>query len=458
MLNILVFGDIILDINLYGKSTRLAPEAPIPVVNINKIDHVLGGCGNIASNLLSLNCNVDICTIIGNDDNGKIIFDLCKKITNNCCIITENRKTTSKYRTFIEKKLHARYDIETITTISEESEQIIFDYILKNIQKYDGIIISDYLKGCVSSTICSKIINLCNENNKYTFIDPKDKNYEKYIGCTFIKPNRDEAVYITNTITNIDNSYECLNKIKNIIKCKACMITYSEYGLCILTSNNIYKHINISNKKEIIDVTGAGDVVLASFVYKFIKTKDELLAANFANYCGQIKITHIGIYSISQYDELNYMKEYNKLIDINELNIIKNAMKNKKLIFSNGCFDILHIGHITYLEKAKQLGDILIIGLNSDESIKLNKGNSRPFNCLQHRIHQLKALECIDFIVVFNDKTPIELLKIIQPDVYVKGGDYNVNELIGKEYAKETICLDYIDNVSSTKFINLLTN
>ena len=454
-MNILVFGDIILDINLYGTSNRLAPEAPIPVVNINNIDYVIGGAGNVASNLTSLGCNVYVCSVVGNDENGKIVKDKMQKNTKDCFIFVENNeKTSSKYRTFIGKNLHARYDIETVDEICQNTQKNIYEQIEKMIDKFDGVIISDYMKGVVAFDLCQNIINLFNLNKKPIFVDPKDKNYAKYKNCTFIKPNRPESENIINIKTSIENSEKCLKLIKEKINCESCMITFSEDGLCIDDRNNRYYHINIENKKEVIDVTGAGDTVMAAYVFKYLKTKDELLSAKFANYCGQIKITHIGVYSITLSDEIGFIKNNNKLINRTDLDNLLISLKNKKIVFTNGCFDILHYGHISYLQKAKMLGDILIVGLNSDSSIKMNKGENRPYNKELYRIEQLKALECVDFVIVFDEKTPTELLKTINPDLYVKGGDYKVEDLIGKEYAKQTLCLNYVNGISSTKLIN----
>lgn len=453
-MKILVFGDIILDINLYGVSTRLAPEAPIPVINIKDTKYIVGGAGNVANNLLSLGCDVMLCSVVGDDDNSFIVKE---RINNEYIFVEKNRKTPTKHRTYIGNTLHSRYDIETTNDIDIETQNIIYDTIEKNMHNFDCIIISDYMKGIVTYNLCHRLICLFNTHNKYIFVDPKDTNHDKYKNCTFIKPNKNEAESITKTQINVNNAEENTFLIKKLLQCNSVMITFGENGLCI--NDDKFYYLDTNNKKEILDVTGAGDTVLSSYVYKFLQTKNPLLSAEFANYCGQIKVSHIGVYSITKYDELLFIKNNNKLIDYHNITTVINILhtNKKSIVFTNGCFDILHYGHIMYLQKAKKMGDVLIVGLNSDMSVKMNKGEKRPFNCEFYRIEQLKALECVDYVIVFNDKTPVELLKKINPDVYVKGGDYEVENLTGKEYAKKTLCLDYIDGLSTTNIMNDIT-
>lgn len=455
----LVIGDIMLDVYMYGNIKKIAGEAPVPIVNITETKYDLGGAGNVAMNLMNLGAKVYLTGVIGNDDDGKKILELLQinNIQYNDLLIEQGYRTISKNRIYIGDRLHTRYDIETIKLISKEFQDKIIEYTENIIQVVDVVIISDYMKGVITKELCSDIINLCKLNNKKVFVDPKDENYAKYIGCSLIKPNRNEAELILGEKINVDNIKFYAQKIKNIIKCDICMITLDEDGLCILDENNKFLKLN-SKQIGVINTVGAGDTLLSSFVFYYFLTNNLEESMKFAYYCSNNKVSNHISYKISLYDAIIYHKNKSKVISITELEYISKWCKNinKKMIFTNGCFDIMHYGHISYLKDAKKLGDFLIVGLNSDSSVKLNKGENRPINKEEYRIGQLEALKCVDFIVLFDDKTPIDLVKMVNPDYYVKGGDYTVEQLREKKYAKNTVVMNYINDLSTSKFVKLL--
>jgi D-beta-D-heptose 7-phosphate kinase/D-beta-D-heptose 1-phosphate adenosyltransferase len=459
MLSFIVIGDIILDINLMGIATRIAQESPIPITVINNKIINLGGCANVSNNLSTLDCIVYMVGVIGDDDNGMNLLELAtnKNINVDGVIIDKKRVTTSKYRIYSNNKLESRHDYEDRFLINEKQEHIILKYVEKLIDTVDGIIFSDYMNGVLTHNICQTIINMANSKNKYVFSDPRGNDFMKFKNSYLIKPNKKDASIILNE--HISNEYDVVKtqvtKIKKILQCQVCLLTLGEDGMIVIDNKNNIVHYKTNDKKEIIDVTGAGDTVISIFAYEFIKTKHIQNAVKLANYCGGLKVGHIGTYAPTMYDL--FMYEKNKLITLDTFCSIHKNIVNKKIVFTNGCFDILHYGHIMYLRQAKQLGDILIVGLNSDSSIKQLKGINRPYNCELYRIEQLKELECIDFIIIFDELSPIKLLEHIKPDFYVKGGDYNIEQLNGKKYAKETIILDYIENISTTHIINYLS-
>lgn len=456
-MSILVIGDIMLDINYIGTSNRLAPEAPLPVIKVSKVTYQIGGGGNVLKNLLSLGIKSDIMTVVGNDEYGNMIEKKLEELkVNTQLLIKDNsgRKTTIKHRVFKEEQIVGRFDIETVENIDVTIVDEIMKKLEKIIDQYDMIVLSDYLKGVLTHDLTVQIIDLCNKKNKITIVDPKDPDYSKYKNSTIIKPNKNEAHLILNREVKLDmlknDTLEILQKINS----KICILTLSEMGLAI-NDGETFLYEKIDNKINVIDVTGAGDCVLSGFCYYYLRTKDIFKSAHFANYCGQTKVRYHGTYTLTKYDAINY--QHHKLINNNDqLLEIKEAYANKKIIFTNGCFDVLHYGHLTYLEEAKKMGDILIVGLNTDESIKKNKGESRPYNCLKYRIKQLECLTMIDYIIVFDEPTPLNIIKILRPQFLVKGADYAVETIIGKEYAQETVVIKYIDGVSSTKLINLL--
>jgi D-beta-D-heptose 7-phosphate kinase / D-beta-D-heptose 1-phosphate adenosyltransferase len=416
--------------------------------------------------LISMGNDVNIIGLIGNDLCGMTILDILKAkfIDTSYIIVDDGRPTTSKHRVFCNNKLVSRFDIETSQEIDYEQHNTIISYLSKLIDGVEIVILSDYLKGVLSNELTKEIINFCNSKNKEIFIDPKDSNYSKYIGCTLIKPNKNEAELILNKKIigsseehNIRNVLESMKEIKNKLNSKYCLLTLSENGLSMLDENDIYEHYQ-AIQKNVIDVTGAGDTVMASFVHYYLKTKDVFQSAQFANYCGQLKVTHSGTYAITDYDMIKYKMEYSKLVNINDIKLISSVLKknNKKIVFTNGCFDILHYGHLMYLEEAKKLGDVLIIGLNSDKSVKKLKGELRPFNNEIYRVKQLEMLSIIDIIIIFDDDTPLNLLEKIKPEFLVKGGDYKIDNVVGREHAKEVKILQFVPDISTTKILGYL--
>lgn len=457
-MSVLIIGDIMIDISYIGLSERLAPEAPVPVLKVTDIEYGLGGAGNVANNLAALDITTTIISVIGNDFNGNKIKELLNNNKINHHLIIDNRPTTSKNRTYCQNKLLSRHDIETNQQIHDSIENEIINKLNEIIDQIDLVIFSDYMKGVLTNCVCTNIMQICHSKNKPIFVDPKDPDHTKYIGCTLVKPNKNEAEYFIKRKINLDdqnNVLDALHKIKDMFKSQYCLLTLGENGLIIFDGNK-YNHIKHKEKVNIIDVTGAGDMVLSSFTFEYLKTNNLIKSAEFSNYCGLLKVKNLGTYTLSKYDLLCYKKTDNKILTFNNLeNVIKIIKhQNKKIVFTNGCFDILHYGHLSYLNNAKKLGDILIVGVNSDDSIKRLKGNKRPIQTEINRINQLKCLECIDYLIMFSENTPIRLLEIINPDILVKGGDYKIEHIIGKEYAKETLILNYESGLSSTNIIN----
>jgi D-beta-D-heptose 7-phosphate kinase/D-beta-D-heptose 1-phosphate adenosyltransferase len=450
-MNVIVLGDVMIDINYFSKIERTAPEADIPIHNIYKEEYILGGAANVAQNLHNLDVNIEIISVIGNDIYGQKIKNILdnKKIKHNL-FIDNTRKTTQKNRIFHNNKIQVRYDIEDIHEIEDELSYKILEYI-KN-KKIHAIVVSDYNKGVIQSQLIKNIIKYSNENNIYTFIDPKINNYLKYENCFCFKPNLKEGQEISNK-TNIS---EIITFIKENIKCENIIITCGENGIVVNDNCNIVKH---NEKINVVDVTGAGDIVLSVIVYIYLLKKDMYLACKIANYIAGKSVETIGNYCINKeiVDYCLCIKE-DKIIYDYEIEKIKNISKLKNIVFTNGCFDILHSAHIKLLQFAKKQGDILIVGLNSDESIKRLKGNERPINIIEERKHILSLFDFIDYIIIFNEDTPLNIIKLIQPNILIKGSDYNNTNVIGSEYCNKLLFFNYIENKSSTLIINKIKN
>jgi len=468
-MNILVIGDIMLDINYNSIINRTAPEANIPIYNISDVSYILGGASNVAQNLNYLGVNVDLISVIGNDYYGEIMKKklIEKKIQH--YLFEDLRKTTQKHRIFNNNNISVRYDIEDTFDISSELSNKIMNYIMKR-QNIDAIVISDYNKGLLTTQLCKEIIDYANKNNIYTFVDPKIKNVEKYKNCFCFKPNMVECKAITELNESELNETE-LNESKNIdsmftiikqkINCKNTVITSGENGIYI---NNKSNHITHSEKIDVIDVTGAGDIVLTVITYVYLKTKDLILACKIANSIAGKSVQTIGNYNISNYEIEGYLHSnsimnMNKIMHDYESDKIQNIKNpNKKIVFTNGCFDILHSAHIKILQFSKKQGDILVVGINSDESIKRFKGSERPINNVDERTNILALFDFIDYLIIFNDDTPYNIIELLKPNILVKGSDYKKEDIIGANLVDDVILFDYIQNKSTTLIVNKIKN
>jgi len=460
-MNILIIGDVMIDVNHICQVNRNAPEAKIPIYDVIDTQYKLGGAGNVVKNLHHLKMNVEIITILGNDWSGLKIKQIFDNLSiKNKCIFDENRISTQKIRLFYNEQIVNRHDIETITPISIEIETQIYSYIFHKIDNVNAIIISDYNKGIMTSDLCQKIIKLANTKSIYTFIDPKIYDYKKYENCFLFKPNLLEAQQITGISYNNENIQAIFQKLKSQINASHIIITANKNGMYV---NNEKNHVYTKNVSsiDVVDVTGAGDIALCVIVYIWLKEHDFVLASQIANEICVKSIQSIGNYDLTLQDIYNYYFQNTKIIYENEtskLSMLHALKQENKIVFTNGCFDIIHSAHIQLLQYCKKQGDILIVGLNSDESIQNLKGPTRPINDLSERIDLLLHLHIINYIVIFHDDTPEKILNIIRPHVLIKGGDYNKETLIGREYAENVLIFDYIKNKSTSNIIQKIKN
>ncbi|NPA54955.1 MAG: D-glycero-beta-D-manno-heptose-7-phosphate kinase [Epsilonproteobacteria bacterium] len=451
---ILVIGDFMIDHYLWGKSNRISPEAPVPVVEITKEEDRLGGAGNVVNNLLSLGSEVMIATILG-DENERMMRLLNEQNINTKGVFVDNtRKTIIKSRVIASNHQVIRYDKETKNYITKEFEQKIFDFAKDNIDKIDMILLSDYEKGVLTPTLTQKLIDLANAKNKKLIIDPKN-NFYKYQNAYMIKPNKKEL----SIATNIEiNTKEDLIKagwaLKEELNLEYLLVTLSEDGMALFGK----EFIQIPTlAREVYDVTGAGDTVLASLGYFLSKNDNLIEAMHFANAAAAVVVGKVGSATVTINEILHYEKNLDnsvehKIIPFDEVE--KLNFTNKKVVFTNGCFDILHLGHVKYLQKARALGDVLIVGVNSNESVTRLKGPTRPVNDEFDRAYLLASLEVVDYVVIFKEDTPYELIKKIKPDILVKGADYKDKEVVGSDIAKEVKLIDFVDGKSTTNIIS----
>ena len=450
---IAVIGDFMIDHYLWGKSNRISPEAPVPVVEVVKEEDRLGGAGNVVNNLLSLGANVIISTVLGNES--ERMLKLLKDVNTDGVFIDENRKTIVKSRVIASNHQVIRYDKETKNNISKEYEEKILNFLTSKIDEIDLILLSDYNKGVLTESLTQNIIDLANQNDKKLIIDPKD-NFYKYQNAYMIKPNKKELSLATGIeIETKEDLIKAGWALKEELNLKYLLVTLSEDGMALFGD----EFIQIPTlAREVYDVTGAGDTVLASLGYFMSKNENLIDAMHFANAAAAVVVSKVGSATVS-IDEILHLEKNidnsveHKLIKFDEVDELIDSIKNKKIVFTNGCFDILHIGHVKYLQKARALGDLLIVGVNSNDSVKRLKGKTRPVNDEYDRAYLLASLEVVDYVVIFNEDTPYELIKKVRPDILVKGADYKDKEVIGSNIAKEVKLIEFVEGKSTTSII-----
>lgn len=455
---ILVIGDLMVDHYIWGKCDRISPEAPVQVVNVKEENNRLGGACNVAANLIAFGAKVSLCGIIGKDEFGKwLINELHKQGIDIAHIIqTPSRPTTQKSRILIANQQVLRVDREKGDDIDEDLQNEILSSLKHKMRGFDAVILSDYAKGLLTPKLTKSIIKLAKSESKAVLVDPKGSDYSKYANATLLTPNKLEAQVATQIAIKDDDSLKkAMKKLQKECKLDICLVTLSEEGIAILNKNKLIKSPTIA--KEVYDVTGAGDTVIAALAFGLSGGLNIYEACDFANAAAAVVISKIGSAS-ANFSEIiaflhNGLSASSKILNKEELSTLLPSLNDKKIIFSNGCFDLLHAGHISYLQQARQLGDILIIGLNSDASIKRLKGQNRPINNEQDRALMLCALECVDFVVIFDEDTPLEIIKLIKPHTLVKGADYKDKEVIGSDIAKEVVLADFVKGKSSSLII-----
>ena len=459
--NIAVIGDLMIDKYIWGACERISPEAPVQVVSVDKESAVLGGAGNVLSNLVALDSKVSIYSVIGDDSNADKLKTLMQKLklVETTLITQEARITTQKSRVIASGQQVLRYDDETTEAISLQSQMQLFEALQKNLFGYDAILLSDYGKGVLTPNLCRDIIAQANAMHIPVLVDPKGKDYSKYKNATLLTPNKKEASLASGIDIKDEQSLaKALEYFKESLALDYAMITLSEDGIGLL-DEKVETIPTVA--REVYDVTGAGDTVLASLGVALASGFSVKAACEFANKAAAVVVAKVGsatatLNEIEEYEHsLNKGQAESKIKDFTQIARIAKRLKEqkRKIVFTNGCFDILHRGHASYLEKAKGLGDILILGLNSDESITRLKGENRPINTLEDRAFLLAALESVDYVVPFTEDTPLELIEEILPHILVKGKDYEGKEVVGAKIADEVVLIDFVAGKSTTGMI-----
>lgn len=431
------------------------------IVDINKETKVLGGAGNVANNLISLGANVTVMSVVGDDKVGhEIKLMLTSKGAKIFLVGQKGRKTSRKTRLMASHSQVVRYDKESKNNITLHSVKALYEKFQEKLNSYDIVLLSDYNKGVLTNELLKKVISFANKKGKKVLVDPKGNDFTKYSGAYLLTPNKKEAQLASGI--KIDNDLhlkKALEKLKNESSLGVSIITLSEDGIAILANNEVI--IKPTVAREVYDVTGAGDTVLASLGFSLSLGYDIFSCVEFANLAASVVVGKLGSTAVSIDEIEEYRASLHKsciefhIKSREDIEKISKRLKkqNKKIVFTNGCFDILHKGHVSYLNTAKSFGDILILGLNCDDSVKRLKGKNRPVNTQDDRAYILSALECVDYVIIFHEDTPYELIKKIKPDILVKGADYQGQKIVGSDIVNETRLIEFVDGKSTTKII-----
>ncbi len=465
-INALVIGDLMLDEYLWGKAERISPEAPVQVVDVNREDLRLGGAGNVANNLLAIGCKVNVCSVIGGDENGTILRRAFTGKGINVDGIFEDpmRATSKKTRVLAANQQIVRIDRETRDAVHGEYEERIVRFVSDRAAEWNVILVSDYLKGVLTPRVLSAVIETGKRLGIPVVVDPKGNDYSKYSGATIITPNRKEAE-VASRIPIIDG--KSLDKAASTLldegEYQALLVTRSSEGMSLYMRDGAITHIP-TVAREVYDVTGAGDTVMANLAIGLACGLGFAESARLANVAAGIAVGKLGTSTVSPVEIIGAISHEHTDSDVKIKNLdvlvsIVEAEKQrgKKVVFTNGCFDLLHAGHVRYLQKARKFGDLLVLGLNSDSSVRRLKGEKRPLIGESERAHILAALDCIDYVVIFEEDTPMRLLEALRPTVLVKGGDYTPDTVVGRDlvesYGGRVELVEFVDGKSTTNII-----
>ncbi len=446
-LRVVVFGDLMLDEYIWGDVSRISPEAPVPVVKVEKTIYRLGGAGNVAANLAGLGCQVALIGTVGSDRYGEIVKQCVAEIAIDDRLLTIDELTTiRKTRVMGVGQQLVRIDRENPEKMVDNHLENLWHHFKNAIGNTDVVILSDYGKGCLHPKWIKSCIDLCRSKAIPVFADTKANDWLPYRGATCITPNERELDDIYRHLTGAAESDSLENmgaKVCTTIELDWLLVTRGKDGMSLFEPNQPVLPMP-SQAKEVYDVSGAGDTVIAVLAASYAAGSSMPTAMALANTAAEVAVGKTGTHAISL-DEIHHAVSVatkgprHKICPLDQglEKVIRWRNEKRTIVFTNGCFDLLHTGHIHLLQSAAKEGDRLIVGLNTDASIRKLKGPSRPVLGEQDRAAILAALGCVDMVILFAQETPINLIETIRPDVIAKGADYSKKEVVGADLVED---------------------
>ncbi len=457
---VLVVGDMMLDKYWYGSTERISPEAPVPIVKVKSNDTRAGGAANVGLNLSALKVQADVVGIVGDDGEGKELADLLDKGQVTARFVqSADKPTITKLRIMSRHQQLLRLDQEE--TFSAQDALALNDEALAQVASVAVAVLSDYAKGSLAAI--HPLIETFRQKKIPVLVDPKGTDFSRYRGATLLTPNMSEFEAVVGACANEEDVVHKAMALLDDLNLAALLVTRSEKGMTLFQSEKDPVYF-AANAKAVFDVTGAGDTVIATLAAGIAGGLGLEHAVEIANIAAGIAVSKLGTDTVSLAELNAELANHSGLEQqkvISESSLIQSLkaakQRNEKIVFTNGCFDILHPGHVSYLSAARKLGDKLIVAVNSDASVSRLKGPSRPINDLEHRMHVLGGLASVDWVVPFEEDTPARIIAELVPDVLVKGGDYKLEDIVGADTVisagGEVKVLNFEDGFSTTGII-----
>ncbi len=420
-LRIAVVGDVMLDEYWHGDSHRLSPEAPVPVLQLSSRDLRPGGAANVALNLAHLGVGVVLCAVVGDDESARALAGLLRDTQLDC-----HWEISPGAHTIVKRRLVSRG--QQIVRVDTDSQLSFSTPPLHALNGADALLLSDYAKGALLAP--KPLIAIARAAGIPVFVDPKTPTFEPYRGATLLTPNRLEFERVVGVCHTLEEKIEKALALIHGLELEALLITLGAQGMLLVCADGHHDYVP-AVRHDVFDVTGAGDTVIALMCVSRAAGLSWKESLQLANQAAGIVVTQLGTASVSWSDLRKSTELLGRQKALDEMALAKSC--GERLVFTNGCFDLLHVGHVESLEQAKSFGDRLVVGINSDESVRRLKGETRPFVPLADRMKLLSALSCVDWVVDFDEDTPEQLIEAIMPEVLVKGEDYAIEEIVGAQ-------------------------
>ena len=462
--NVTVIGDVMLDRFWSGASRRVSPEAPVPVVSVNGQEDRAGGAGNVAVNLAELGLSVSLVGLCGEDEHARALRSCVESAGVRWNVMPCPAETIVKLRVLSRNQQLLRMDFEE--SLASHANDLFVRYAQQHLADADLVVFSDYAKG--SLALVQPLLTHCRELNKPTLVDPKGLDFDRYRGATLLTPNLAEFEAVVGHCDTDETLVERAEALRASLDFDGILVTRSEAGMTLVQAGQPPAHFSAS-AREVFDVTGAGDTVIAVMAGCLSAGLPMRDAAHFANHAAGVVVAKLGTASVSPAElttavsaaptdvAKNVLPETRLVNVLNDLRAV-----GQRIVMTNGCFDLIHPGHVRYLQQARALGDVLVVAVNDDDSVRRLKGKGRPVNTLDDRMAVLGALGAVDFVVSFAEDTPARLIEALAPDVLVKGGDYAVEQIAGHASVLarggDVRVLDFVDGHSTSGLIERLND
>ena len=475
---VLVVGDLILDRYVWGFAERVSQEAPVILLREDRQEVRLGGASNVANLLRGLEAEICIAGVVGDDEDGRVLREELSSVGVNCsAVLTDRSRPTTVKQRFMGLAQHRhshqilRVDREVRTPLCRELEVSLLSQIENHLEFCDAVLISDYAKGVCTPRVLQSVIADCRRRNLPVIVDPASTaDYRHYRNATAMTPNRSETARATGRpVSSQDDAFAAGKRLCLELELDHCFVTLDSDGIALVHADGSAE-MHATRKREVYDITGAGDMVLAMIGVGAAAGIDPADLADLANIAGGLEVEQVGVVRVTRQQMLTDLlaaqrDSSEKICTLEETarHIESRKRLNQRIVMTNGCFDVMHVGHITTLQQAAREGDCLVVAVNSDDSVqRLGKGSDRPIFPEADRCSMLASLEAVDYVVVFAEETPHKVIEQLQPHLLVKGGTYTAEEIVGKElvesYGGQVKALGCIPGISTTEILARIRN